>query len=70
MIAYSDRLPMFPVVHWITRNGRFVLAMLIGGSSVDRCNDIIVCPSGTAPPQMSSTPADSRRGPRELTHHY
>src|ERR1700719_1370622 len=32
MIACSDRRPMFPVVHWITRNGRSVLVVLIGCS--------------------------------------
>src|SRR5271157_1063716 len=33
MIACSDRRPMFPVVHWITRNGRSALVVLIGCSS-------------------------------------
>jgi hypothetical protein len=32
MMACSDRRPMFPVVHWITRNGRSALVVLIGGS--------------------------------------
>src|ERR1700744_3656219 len=29
MMACSDRRPMFPVVHWMTRNGPSVLAVLI-----------------------------------------
>ena len=32
MMACSDRRPMFPVVHWITRTGRSALVVLIGCS--------------------------------------
>ena len=32
MIACSERRPMLPVVHWITRNGRSGLVLLIGCS--------------------------------------
>src|ERR1700722_20899569 len=30
MMACSDRRPMFPVVHWITRNGRSGLVVVMG----------------------------------------
>src|SRR4030081_2563500 len=39
MMACSDRRPMFPVVHWMTRRGRsdFVLDMGVSSMSV-RCD--------------------------------
>src|ERR1700744_732058 len=35
MMACSDRRPMFPVVHWITRSGWSALVALIWGSFAD-----------------------------------
>jgi hypothetical protein len=37
MMECSERVPMFPVVHWITRSGRSVVVVMCA-SSVRRCS--------------------------------
>jgi hypothetical protein len=45
MMECSDRLPMFPVVHWMTRKGRSALVVLIGGSFAGAVATIMFTPA-------------------------
>jgi hypothetical protein len=78
MMACSDRRPMLPVVHWITRSGRSVLALLIG-TPLCRYDGVIIAESARcarvrvdANVGIRDDPSDtaSRRGLCLLLHRW